>query len=349
MRTRVVMALLMSLVVLASCGRGQAAHGVPETDLALPPAPEGERFTLQRLPTTEWKDVGGEFTSVDMAEARARIPGVLATLTVSEGDTVAKGQVIGTVVDARLGHEASAFSAQAAAAQAQVAQAEAELKRVKYLLEKGVYSQARLDQAEAALKTAKAQESAALAQRAAVGAVAGQGAVLAPSAGKVLVADVPPGSAVSPGMAIATITSGQLVLRLNLPESLAQTVSEGSAVLVSHPSSAAGAAPITTVIKRIYPSIRAGQFTADVDVANLDDALVGQRVAARVAIGQRDALIVPRAFVVNRFGIEYVTLLTADGLAATVPVQTAPLPEAGKVEILSGADAGDILISEVAD
>ena len=45
--------------------------------------------------------------------------GILTTLTVREGDTVAKGQVIGRIVDSQLGFQAGAYGAQAAVAQAQ--------------------------------------------------------------------------------------------------------------------------------------------------------------------------------------------------------------------------------------
>jgi hypothetical protein len=49
--------------------------------------------------------------------------------------------------------------------------------------------------------------------------------------------------------------------------------------------------------------------------------------------------------VTNRFGIDYVTLLAKDGSATEVPVQTSPSTEPGKVEVLSGANAGDTLIA----
>ena len=80
----------------------------------------------------------------------------------------------------------------------------------------------------------------------------------------------------------------------------------------------------------------------------IDNSLIGRRVAASVETGVRKALLVPAGFVTNRFGIDYVTLLAKDGSATEVPVQTAATPEAGKVEILSGASAGDTLIARTA-
>jgi multidrug efflux pump subunit AcrA (membrane-fusion protein) len=53
--------------------------------------------------TTAWQDVSAEIATVDQAQVMARIPGILSTLTVKAGDTVAKGQAIGRIVDSQLG------------------------------------------------------------------------------------------------------------------------------------------------------------------------------------------------------------------------------------------------------
>jgi len=174
----VAVALFAVGVSLSACSGNESTNVPAEKSAAI----SGEQLRLVPSTVTDWKDVGALVTSVDMADARARIPGILDALTVREGDMVRKGQVIGRIVDSRLGYEGAAYGAQAAAAQAQAAQAEAELARVKYLHANGVYAQARLDQAEAGARAARAQVNAARAQQSAVGAVAGQGAIVAPSA-----------------------------------------------------------------------------------------------------------------------------------------------------------------------
>jgi hypothetical protein len=80
----------------------------------------------------------------------------------------------------------------------------------------------------------------------------------------------------------------------------------------------------------------------------IDNRLIGRRIAARVETGARKALLVPAGYVINRYGIDYVTLLAKDGAAAQVPVQVAASAEAGKVEVLSGVAAGDTLIGPAA-
>lgn len=323
-------ALLLAILPLAACG---SAHEAPTAKVA---APAGARLKVAAAETINWASVSAEIATVNQAQAIARIPGILTTLNVRAGDLVRKGQAIGRIVDSQLGPQSAAFGAQAAAAQAQAAQAQADLSRVRFLYENGVYAKARLDQAQAVASAANAQVRAARAQQSAVGAVAGQGVVIAPASGRVLRADIPAGAAVAPGMVIATITAGDTVLRLTLPESLASQAHAGSRVRADGRTGA---------VVRVYPSVQAGQITADVAMAGIDNSLIGRRLAAEVETGTRRALIVPTRFVTRAYGIDTVTILAADGTAASVPVQTAPSGEPGKLEILSGVTPGDTLIA----
>lgn len=333
MRTiRIALALAGSAVValpLAGCGSSEEVQQTTK-------APDGPRIVLSPVETVAWQDVSAEITTVDQAQVLARIPGILTTLSVREGDLVKKGQAIGRIVDTQLGYQAGAYGAQAAAAQAQAGQAAAELERVRYLYQNGVYAKARLEQAQAAASAASAQVRAAQAQQSAVGAVAGQGVVFAPATGRVLRADVPAGSPVAPGLPIAVITAGPTIVRLEMPESLTDKVHAGSRVRATGLGDG-------RVIK-LYPSITAGKVSADVDMPGIDNSLIGRRVAAKVETGTRKALLVPSSYVTTRYGIDYVSVVAKDGGAAQVPVQTAPSLEKGKVEILSGASAGDALV-----
>ena len=247
MRTiRIALALAGSAVValpLAGCGSSEEVQQTTK-------APDGPRIVLSPVETVAWQDVSAEITTVDQAQVLARIPGILTTLSVREGDLVKKGQAIGRIVDTQLGYQAGAYGAQAAAAQAQAGQAAAELERVRYLYQNGVYAKARLEQAQAAASAASAQVRAAQAQQSAVGAVAGQGVVFAPATGRVLRADVPAGSPVAPGLPIAVITAGPTIVRLEMPESLADKVHAGSRVRATGLGDG-------RVIK-LYPSITAG-------------------------------------------------------------------------------------------
>jgi RND family efflux transporter MFP subunit len=328
--------LLGAVLALSACG-GEPAREQRPANL-----PAGETLRLARSEIADMKAVGAEIATRDQAEALARIPGTLTSLTVRAGDLVGKGQRIGMIVDARLGYETSAYGAQVAAAQAEAARANGDFARIQDLYNNGVYAKARLDQAAAAAKAANALVAAAQAQQGASASVAGQGAVLAPASGRVLRADIPAGSVVAPGMSIATITAGPPIVRLMLPESAAGTVHVGSRVLVTD-ASHAGAREGNVI--QVYPSVTGGQVRVDAALPGLTNDFVGRRISASVAVGTRKALVVPRRFVVTRYGIDQVQVVGSDKTLSMVPVQVAQADDPARVEILSGVAAGDTLFA----
>ena len=322
--------LAAAALALSSCGESPEPAQKPAT------LPAGESLTLAYSEIADMKAVGAEIATRDQAEAMARIPGTLVSLSVRAGDTVKKGQRIGMIVDSRLGHETAAYGAQAAAAEAEAARARADLARVQDLYNNKVYAKARLDQAVAASRAADAQAAAARSQQGASAAAAGQGAVLAPADGRVLCADIPAGSAVVPGLSIATVTAGPPVVRLSLPESIAGSVRIGARVLIDGDDREAR-------VVQVYPGVSGGRVRVDSAAPGLSAAFVGQRVTASIEVGRRQALVVPRRFISTRYGIDQVDVVTADKRLSAVPVQTAPTSEAGLVEILSGVAPGDTL------
>lgn len=336
---------LASAALIGSVALALSACGSDEPRAA-PPAKvaAAERFVVRERLVDDLKPVAATVTTRDMGEARARIGGVLATLTVREGDTVSKGQLIGRVADQRLNFETSAFAAQVAAAAAESERARAELVRVNSLYDKGFYAKARLEQAQAQARAADGQLQAARAQRAASAEASAQGAVLAPASGRVLRADVPAGSVVTPGQSVATITAGEPLLRLEIPEARARALRVGQSVpLVA--GDLPGAAP-AGLISQVYPAVTAGRVVADIHVDGLRADLVGQRVRVRLKVGERKALVVPRRFVATRFGVDFVRLAEPGGRSSSeVAVQLAPTPEAGRVEVLSGLADGDTLLA----
>jgi len=326
--------LIGAMAALSGCG---AKHAAP----APAPAPLRGRLTVTMQTVADQKPVPATLTTRDMADARARISGVLVRLAVREGDVVHKGQVIGFVQDDRIGLQTSAYDAQIAAASAQASAAQADLARTRDLFNHGVYAQARLDQVEAQAKAANGALAAARAQRAASANLGAQGAIVAPGAGTVLAADVPAGSVVMTGQSIAKVTSGPVVVRITLPEADAQALKVGAVIRLDG-EDMPGAARSGT-ISQVYPAVTDGQATADVAVPGLTAGQIGRRVRAWVGVGQRQALIVPRRYVVTRYGVDYIALVGADGTASNMPVQTTAGPTSDSVEVLSGLHPGDVI------
>ena len=332
---------LFAVLATALLASGLSACG-GEPEVAVTAPARGERFTVAEQTIDAVKPASAVVVSRDLAEARARIPGTLVRLNVREGDVVRQGQVIGVVVDARVGMETAALGAQVAAVEAEAVRARADLSRVQTLFDRGFYAQARLDQARAGSQAADAQVRAARAQRSASAETGAQGSIVAPAAGRVLTADVPAGSVVSAGQSVATITAGPLVLRLELPEAQGRNLRVGQTVIVS-----AGDLPGAGVatIAQVYPASTAGRTTADISVTGLTSDRVGQRVTVQVPVGQRRALVVPRRVVSTRYGIDFVRTVDRAGRVSEAPVQLAGTAGEDRVEVLSGLAVGDVVLA----
>ncbi|ESQ84734.1 hypothetical protein AEAC466_06675 [Asticcacaulis sp. AC466] len=325
--------LLVLVFALSSAGLSACGHKEEVAKLA---TFKGETFQIESRTINDVKPVAATLTTRQMGEATARVSGILTSLKVHEGDMVAQGQVIGFVQDQRLNLQTSAYDQAAAAAEAQANLARAALGRTQTLFDKGIYAQARLDQDKAAAAAADANVRAARAQASASGEGARQGAIIAPASGRVIHATVPVGSVVMAGQSVATITAGNRVVRIELPEGQASALSVGQALSLD-----ANGVRATGTITEIYPSVTAGQVVADVTADGLGSVVIGQKVVAYVGVGQRKAIVVPRRFVVTRYGLDYVQVLQKNGNILETTVQTAPTGDPDQVEILGGLSAGD--------
>jgi RND family efflux transporter MFP subunit len=306
-----------------------------------------ETFVVQERTVPDYKMVSATLTTRDMGEARARIGGTLIELRVREGDVVTKGQTLAVIVDQKIALEVQARKAQAAALKAEHDRAAADLTRVRAVFDKGFYSKAHLDQAVAAAKSAESAWKAAVASQAVVSEQAGQGKVLALAAGKVVRASVPAGAVVMAGDVVVVVASNDPVVRIEVPEREARELKQGDAVRLAGESGAVGGRPIAARIREIYPEIRNGRVTADLEAKNIGSAFVGQRVRVMVAAGERRAIVVPLDFVTTRFGVDYVSLAGIGG-ALDIPVQRGQSLDvegiSAGIEILSGLKPGDTLL-----
>lgn len=301
--------------------------------------------SVQARVVSDLKPVAGEITTRQTAQALSRTGGTLIRITVREGDIVRAGQLIGFVRDDRTALQTASYDALVRAAEAESDRAVADLGRTQSLFDRGIYAQARLDQMRAAARAANANLDAARAQRSASAELSAQGSILASASGRVLKAEVPLGSVVMAGQAIATITSGPVVVRVQLPEGQAGALAVGRTV--EFMPDGPGGAPVVAAIIQVYPAVEAGQVIADIDGAGLATSLVGRRISVRLPVGERSAIVIPRSFVTTRFGVDYVRLVRGSTVSDT-PVQAGPATSANELEILSGLVAGDRIVPPAA-
>lgn len=311
-------------------------------------AQTADRLTVQPRAVEDLKAVYATVESVHETVARTRIGGTLAQLGVKEGDMVTAGQVVASVRDPKLPLQLAALDARIQALQAQQRQAELELDRARQLRASGTGTQQRLDDAQAALDVARAQIAAMKAERAVVEQQQREGEVLAPANGRILQVKAVDGAVVMPGEPVATLATETYVLRLHLPERHARFLREGDPVLVGERGLAPTGAPEALkrgAVRQVYPELSLGRVVADAAVTGLGDFFVGERVRVYVATGTRAAMVVPPAYLIRRFGTDFVRL--ADGAESPVQVGGA-IPaiadQPGGIEILSGLKPGDVIV-----
>ncbi|MBL8701378.1 MAG: efflux RND transporter periplasmic adaptor subunit [Alphaproteobacteria bacterium] len=306
------------------------------------PARAGE-VVVAPVEIVDDKAVFGRIESRDLLPARARIGGTLATLDVTEGSTVAAGQVVAIVVDDKLALQLRAIEARIRALDSELANARTELERAQSLLVRGSGTQQRVDQLRTQVEVLGSQSEAARSDRAVIVQQAAEGQVLAPTAGRVLRVPVTRGAVIMPGEPIALVAGGGLFLRLALPERHAALLKLGARVAIE---ATPGAPAASGRLVKVYPQIENGRVIADVEAERIAPDFVGERVLVRVPVATRTAIAVPAAAVTTRSGIDLVRLATPAGpreVAVVVGpnVETAQGP---RVEILSGLAAGDRVI-----
>ena len=305
-------------------------------------AQTGETYAVAEQQIVDRKAVFATVESIDVVSARARIGGTIGELRVDEGDAVAAGDILAIVVDDRISPQIGAVNGQVAALESQLAQARIDLTRAQDLFDRGIFPQARLDQARTAVDVLEGQVSAARQNRNVLVQQSRQGDVLAPASGRVLQVPVTSGSVVLPGEAVAMIASELYLLRLRLPERHARSIREGDAVMVDTSDLTGDVSP-SGYIRQVYPLVEDGRVIADAVVEGLGSYFVGERVRVYVAVDVRDAILVPPAYLANRYGVDYVRLQHGDGEHSDVVVQRGMETGEG-VEILSGLAAGDLLV-----
>ncbi|TVQ38996.1 MAG: efflux RND transporter periplasmic adaptor subunit [Geminicoccaceae bacterium] len=302
---------------------------------------QAETFVVQAQSIADYRPVFGTVESLRRAEARVRLAGTLVSLDVVEGDEVQAGQELARVVDDKLALELEAIDASLRALDAQAALARTELERIEELRRRGAVSVAQLDDARTNLDVVEQNRAARRAERAVLVQRQAEGAVLAPEAGRVLQVPVTEAMAVQPGETVAVIATRNFVLRTRLPERHARYLAVGDAVRIAARGmlSADSEGGSTGRIVKVYPELEAGRVVVDVEAPGLGDFFVGERIRLDVATGERPALVVPEAYLTQRFGVTFARL---DGIGEVV-VQPGQRLNA-MVEVLAGLAAGDRLV-----
>jgi RND family efflux transporter MFP subunit len=297
------------------------------------------------------KAVFATVESANVVPARARIGGTVVELAVKEGDSVKQGQVVATIGDEKLALQMKSLDAQISGVESQVVQAQNDLTRAEDLFSRGTVPKTTLDQARTAFNVASNALKARAAERSVIQQQVTEGKVLAPASGRVLKVPVTTGTVILPGETVATVAEQNFILRLRVPERHARFLKAGDSVRIDGEELGKELRKSGVqfgTIRLVYPQIEDGRVIADAAVAGLGDYFVGERIRVWVSAGERDSIIVPGAFIVTRFGIDYARVRKDDKSVIDVPVQRGrelPRPDMpDALEILSGLKSGDVLV-----
>jgi membrane fusion protein, multidrug efflux system len=192
---------------------------------------------------------------------------------------------------------------------------------------------ARIEQADAAVANARVTLSYAR--------------IVAPSDGLVVARTVEPGTVAAPGTPLLTIDEERYRLEVAVPETEAGALRTGQRATVTID---ALPRPIDATITEILPVAdpRSRTLTVKLDLPGSADLRSGLYGTARFEVGQRAALLLPRAAIGGRGQLERVFVVD-QGNVARMRLVTTGKAYGDKVEILSGLEPGERVVIDGAE
>jgi RND family efflux transporter MFP subunit len=339
--------------LLAGCSGTSGEH---QTAPALPPVRGAQLETVKTGAIPELVTAVGTVRAVTSAAVAARIPGVVATLTVKEGDRVQQGQLLLTL-------QAQETTAGAAGAMAAVEEAQRGLDEArsrqrlaestfgryeKLLAEQAVtrqeFDQRQSEREVASQGVARAEARLTQVREAATSArtVAGYSRVTAPIAGVVTRKQVDLGATVFPGMPLVTIeAAGNYLLELAAPESLLGKIKVGERAGVAIDGlTTQQTGTVAEVVPLVDPATRT--FTVKVTVAGAG-LRSGQYGRGSFTVGSGSGISLPTAAVREKGALAAVWTVD-QAQTARLRLVKAGRTLGERVEIVSGLSDGDRVI-----
>jgi membrane fusion protein (multidrug efflux system) len=255
----------------------------------------------------------------------------VVALRFADGAAVGRGDIIAVL-------SSSEESADLASAEARAREAEQQLARLKELQQRGFATNARIDEQLALRNQARAQANAVRAQ-------IGDRVIRAPFAGVVGLRRISPGSVVSAGTPIATISDiSAIKLDFTLPETFLSAIAPGQNIearSAAYPGelfrgSIEGIEPVVDPMTR--------SVTVRAVLPNPDRRLrPGMLLSVAIVSNAREALAVPELALVAQRDQQFVFKLDDRNVANRVRVETGMRID-GMVEVTSGLARGDRIV-----
>lgn len=345
-RTRRTTALLLTLILLAACGRGKdkdAAKNAPPPEIVLGPA---DTALVVRGPVETGPALSGTLQPQVEATIRAQSSGTVLEALAQPGETVRAGQTIARIDTAALNEGLTSARAAVNTARSGLTLAQREEERQRILAEAGIVAARNVETARQQVVAARAQLAQAEAQLSTVREQLGNTRATAPFTGVVSDRPVNAGDVVQPGTALYTIVDpSSLELEASVPAEQLAALRPGAPVefSVNGFPGRVFRGRITRINPTADPATR--QVRVYAEIPNEQAELVGGlfaegRVTTRAQIG----LTVPETAIDRRMGRPAVVRVH-EGKVQRVEVELGIADErAQRVEIRRGVEEGDVVL-----
>jgi len=331
---------IIAMTVASGCGHEEPT--LAEANLApLTVATSEVQLVVDAQPI----EVRGVVRPARQATVSSRVTGPVVALRVNAGSRVAKGQVL-------LEIQPEATQGQLSQAQGALAQAEAALalagrnfERYKALRTENAASELELDMARMQFEQARGAVAQAEGAVQAASTVADESFVRAPFAAQVVETLVEVGDLAAPGrplIRLDSLSNQQFWLTVRARDAVRVAIGDELAVSFdSRPDLGTVAGKVVEIVPAADPTTHT--LTVKADLGNID---VPSGFSGRATIlgDSRERLVVPASALHRRGGLELVVIRAADGTARTRAVTIGGVLPDGRIEVLSGIDAGDSVV-----
>ena len=288
--------------------------------------------TLKREPFAQQMEGVGTARANEAVDITAKLSNRVTAIRFREGQQVKAGEVL-------VEFDSEQARATLAEAEAALSDSQSQFKRSRELFATKALSEAQLDQLQATLSANQARVAGARSQL-------NDTIIRAPFAGRVGLRNISVGSYVSPGTVITTLDDTSVIkLDFSVPEVFLSSLQEGLQI-----SARTSAYPdedfkgkVSSIDSRLDPVSRAIIVRARID--NKDGRLKpGMFMTVKLIRAERPALMLPEEALVPEGNKKFV-FVVRDGKAARVEIETGRR-RPGEVEVVSGLDEGDQVITE---
>lgn len=299
-----------------------------------------ESITLQSETVSQSITLDGTVEAIRSSTVAAQTAGTVSAVYYDVDDRVEPGAILLQISDSEQQARLEQAQAAARAAQATLKDAEQSFIRIQGIYKKQLASQSQYDQSKNHLDASKASYGQAMAALKEAEKQVSYTKVIAPYGGVVTERHIELGEVVAPGSPLMSgIDLEHLRVNVNLPQRFAAGVRQHQLAEILLPDNQVIPAKNLTVFP--YADAQTHNFKVRIELPKSQAGLYpGMMVKVSVPVASEQSLMIPQQALIIRSELRAVYLLNEQGEPKLRQVRTGA-SAAGKIEILSGLQAGD--------